>query len=353
MILYDFRYYIYPGERRSSGGSGPGPTNLSAKDERGQSQSPHSAPPSSHGGNPGPLSLQSAQQQKLKSSSSGSQPANLSSQKSSVSIKQELKGEEKEMKVKQEGQKPTMETQGPPPPPTSQYYLHPPYMGPGFGFDPSLPYRNMLVPSSPYNNPYHLQMSRFPTPEDLSRNTKALDLLQHHASQYYNTHKIHELSERAMKSPTSNVKVSVSSPNMQPQSQQQQQQQQQQQAQQNSSANNLSGVGSGSASNPQAGGNPQSGSSGSGGPPSSAGLNLQQAPINPNQSPGAIALNQNKALGDKGDRVGGPPGSELGKDGAPVGSRSPPPQRHVHTHHHTHVGLGYPMYPTPYGGKIL
>lgn len=32
-------------------------------------------------------------------------------------------------------------------------------------------------------------------------------------------------------------------------------------------------------------------------------------------------------------------------------SRSPPPQRHVHTHHHTHVGLGYPMYPAPYGGK--
>lgn len=34
-------------------------------------------------------------------------------------------------------------------------------------------------------------------------------------------------------------------------------------------------------------------------------------------------------------------------------SRSPPPQRHVHTHHHTHVGLGYPMYPAPYGGKFL
>ncbi|GBP06657.1 hypothetical protein EVAR_71785_1 [Eumeta japonica] len=32
-------------------------------------------------------------------------------------------------------------------------------------------------------------------------------------------------------------------------------------------------------------------------------------------------------------------------------SRSPPPQRHVHTHHHTHVGLGYPMYPAPYGSE--
>lgn len=115
-----------------------------------------------------------------------------------------------------------METQGPPPPPTSQYYL--PFMGPGgnpFYPDPSHPmYRNMLVPTAPYNAFNHLQMARFPTPEDLSRNqgTKALDLLQQHA-QYYNTHKIHELSERhsQMKSPTSNPKIpvtSVSSPNI-------------------------------------------------------------------------------------------------------------------------------------------
>lgn len=117
-----------------------------------------------------------------------------------------------------------METQGPPPPPTSQYYL--PYMGPGgnpFFPDPSHPmYRNMLVPTAPYNTPYHLQMARFSSPEDLSRNpnTKALDLLQQHANQYYNTHKIHELSERVshMKSPTSNNSkmpvTSVSSPNI-------------------------------------------------------------------------------------------------------------------------------------------
>lgn len=117
-----------------------------------------------------------------------------------------------------------METQGPPPPPTSQYYL--PYMGPGgpnpFFPDPSHPmYRNMLVPTAPYNAFNHLQMARFPSPEDLSRNpnTKALDLLQQHANQYYNTHKIHELSERhsQMKSPTSNPKIpvtSVTSPNI-------------------------------------------------------------------------------------------------------------------------------------------
>lgn len=128
----------------------------------------------------------------------------------------DIKSEEKEPKVKQEGQKPTMETQGPPPPPTSQYYL--PYMGPGgnpFFPDPSHPmYRNMLVPTAPYNAFNHLQMARFPSPEDLSRNpnTKALDILQH-ASQYYNTHKIHELSERhsQMKSPTSNPKIPVTS----------------------------------------------------------------------------------------------------------------------------------------------
>lgn len=114
-----------------------------------------------------------------------------------------------------------METHGPPPPPTSQYYL--PYMGPGgnpFFPDPSHPmYRNMLVPAASYNAFNHLQMARFPSPEDLSRNpnTKALDLLQQHANQYYNTHKIHELSERhsQMKSPTSNPKIPVtSSPNI-------------------------------------------------------------------------------------------------------------------------------------------
>jgi hypothetical protein len=153
-----------------------------------------------------------------KSSSSSSSSSSASKSSSS----KDIKTEDKEPKVKQEGQKPTMETQGPPPPPTSQYYL--PYMGPGgnpFFPDPSHPmYRNMLVPSpAPYNASYHLQMARFSSPEDLSRNpnTKALDLLQQHANQYYNTHKIHELSERhsQLKSPTSNPKIPVtSSPNI-------------------------------------------------------------------------------------------------------------------------------------------
>lgn len=200
MISKNFRYFIYPDQRRSSLGGTP--TNLSSKDER-TSQSPTT----SHAG-----STQSSSQH-------GFKPSKSSSMSKSNSGK-EVKSEEKETKVKQEGQKPTMETHGPPPPPTSQYYL--PYMGPGgnpFFPDPSHPmYRNMLVPTTPYNASYHLQMARFPSPEDLSRNpnTKALDLLQQHANQYYNTHKIHELSERVnqMKSPTSNPKIvtSVSSP---------------------------------------------------------------------------------------------------------------------------------------------
>ena len=170
-----------------------------------------------------PQSPSQGQQQSVNNPQSNQPQQQQKGQKPSVTkLKDSMKTEDKEMvKVKQEGQKPTMETQGPPPPPTSQYYLHPPYMNPTpFGFDPNPMYRNMLVPTPSYNaSPYHLQMARYPSPEDLSRNpnTKALDLLQHHASQYYNSHKIHELSERALKSPTSNVKVSVSSPNMPPQ----------------------------------------------------------------------------------------------------------------------------------------
>ncbi|KAL0278404.1 UNVERIFIED_CONTAM: hypothetical protein PYX00_000233 [Menopon gallinae] len=128
--------------------------------------------------------------------------------------KEKAPEEKKEEKVKQEGQKPTMETQGPPPPPTSQYaYIHPSYMqSPHYGalpFDPSHPmYRNinpMLVPG-PYGASPYLGIPRYHAPEDLSRSpsgtTKALDLLQHHANQYYSSHKIHELQERALKSPT-------------------------------------------------------------------------------------------------------------------------------------------------------
>lgn len=83
----------------------------------------------------------------------------------------------------------------------------------GIPFDPGHPmYRGMnpMLVSSYANPPYlHPQLHavpRYHAPEDLSRpqSGKALDLLQHHASQYYShpTHKIHELQERAIKSPT-------------------------------------------------------------------------------------------------------------------------------------------------------
>lgn len=206
----------------------------------------------------------------------------------------EMKMEEKkEKEVKQEGVKPTMETQGPPPPPTSQYaYIHPSYMQQAhYGalpFDPNHPvYRGIMVPGPYSGSPYlHAPMQRYHAPEDLSRApppTKALDMLQHHA-QYYSSHKIHELQERAIKSPTPKTSMASSSP----------------------STNN------------------------SGPPPVQASAQMSapptSQPTNTTPSSGKQTPGENKE------------------------TRSPPPQRHVHTHHHTHVGLGYPMYPAPYGG---
>lgn len=196
--------------------------------------------------------------------------------------------------MKQEGVKPTMETQGPPPPPTSQYaYIHPSYMqSPHYGalpFDPNHVYRGIMMPGYG-SNPYlhHPQLPRY-APEDLSRAPppKALDVLQHHA-QYYSAHKIHELQERAIKSPTPKTSVASSSP----------------------SANNA----------------PQNVSH-------QIGVQ-QQSGVPPSSQPTSTAPST--------------VGKQTSSDGKE--SRSPPPQRHVHTHHHTHVGLGYPMYPAPYGG---
>ncbi|XP_011314594.1 zinc finger protein 608 isoform X2 [Fopius arisanus] len=227
-------------------------------------------------------------------------------------------GKSDDSKNKQEGVKPTMETQGPPPPPTSQYaYIHPgAYMPPqhyaGLPFDPGHPvYRGLspiMVPGPYSGNPYLHQLPRYHAPEDLSRppGGKALDLLQHHANQYYSAHKIHELQERALKSPTPKTSAASASP---------------------------SAAGPTPARPPSG---PPTSVAGPG-PPSGQGQqqNKQQVPGNPQQS----------APGDPGN--GG-----IGKD-----SRSPPPQRHVHTHHHTHVGLGYPLltgqYPAPYGAAVL
>ncbi|KAL7052430.1 hypothetical protein ACKWTF_004864 [Chironomus riparius] len=300
------------------------------------------------------------------------------SSKSNMSREKEMKHEqEKEsFKVKNEGQKPTMETQGPPPPPTNQYYL--PYIGPGgspFFPDPSHSiYRNMLVP--PYNTPYHIPMARFPTPEDLSRNTKALDLLQQHASQYYNTHKIHELNDRVnhLKSPTSsNAKMPPSvipSPNL---------------SSNNPMAGNSSLPSSNSNNsinvnnvniNEKSNNNDDNISEND-----KDMINRQNGPIN--RSPHVESADddgddtnenhdqQNDSKNNDNDRTNSSPSnhsipnpnnmsqmnaSKLSNerndriDASNNLSRtnsSPSTQRHVHTHHHTHVGV-YPMYPAPY-----
>lgn len=231
-----------------------------------------------------------------KNSNSSSAPSKIPPVQSPQLKHSKDKGDEKKDKDgKQEGVKPTMETQGPPPPPTSQYaYIHPtyvqsPHYGPLAAFDPSHPmYRGLMVPGPYSGNPYlHPQIPRYHAPEDLSRApppTKALEMLQHHA-QYFSSHKIHELQERAIKSPTP-TKTSVAS--------------------------------SSPSTNSAPSGPPQSAPSGA--PPTS-------------QSSGTVSSGGKQTPGENKE------------------SRSPPPQRHVHTHHHTHVGLGYPMYPAPYGGR--
>ncbi|KAL3285896.1 hypothetical protein HHI36_000416 [Cryptolaemus montrouzieri] len=243
---------------------------------------------------------QQQQQQSQPSSEPHKSQANpgKSAPQPSPNVKQykEPKIEEKDKKdIKQEGVKPTMETQGPPPPPTSQYaYIHHNYMqSPHYGalhFDPNH-YRGLMVPGPYSTNPYLLntQIPRYHAPEDLSRAqppTKALDMLEHHA-QYYSQHKIHELQERAIKSPTPKTTAASSSP----------------------SAN-------------------------TGGPPS--GPPPQMAASSPMSQP-----------------TNAPPAGGKQTPGANKESRSPPPQRHVHTHHHTHVGLSYPMYPAPYGAAVI
>lgn len=229
-------------------------------------------------------------------------------------------GKGEDSKSKQEGVKPTMETQGPPPPPTSQYaYIHPSYMQPqhysALPFDPGHPvYRSlspMLVPGPYSGNPYLHQLPRYHAPEDLSRppSGKALELLSHHASQYYSTHKIHELQERALKSPTPKTSAASASP---------------------------SSAGPTPARPPSG---PPTSVAGPGPPP----VQGQQPSGKQQGQPGS--QQQPQGAVDTGSGT-------LGKD-----NRSPPPQRHVHTHHHTHVGLGYPLltgqYPAPYGGKPL
>ena len=242
---------------------------------------------------------------------------------------------EKEKEMKNEGAKPTMETQGPPPPPTagSFAYIPPGYLqGNPFGlpFDPSHHlYRQVMVPSpypgSPYMHPGN--MPRFtqppgatPLPEDLSRPSptgpgqasKALDLLQHHAAQYYASHKIHELQERALKSPS-----------------------------------------------PQIGGG-QNISSGISGP-----SNLSSTPSSPSglstQSRSGISSAPSGLDRKSSDlcKETKPSITPLSTPASGTESSRSPPIHHVHTHMHSHTHIGYPIIPTVppqysphYGGKI-
>ena len=125
-IQDDRRYYLYPGDQRR-------------KEECGGKQSQQSKPP----------------------------PQSPKHQTKQEKPQEMVKNEE--AKIKQEGVKPTMETQGPPPPPTSQYaYIHPGYMPPqhygALSFDPGHPvYRGlspMLVPGPYTGNPYLHQLPR-------------------------------------------------------------------------------------------------------------------------------------------------------------------------------------------------
>lgn len=197
--------------------------------------------------------------------------------------------------TRSEGQKPTMETTGPPP--GGYAYLHPGYLTapshfpPPVAFEPvyrglphygGSPYLRFHVPEvgPPRGGP--------PPPSAAQGGPKALDLL-HQVSQHYgsgsggptsspSSHKIHELQERAAASPTGGPK--------------------------GPSGEKTPTEGRGRDIQPQGGL-----------PPTSGAVGAQQ---------GAV---------------------QRGEEGS---SRSPPPLRHLHTHHHTHVGVGYPLY-DPYG----
>ncbi|KAG1706993.1 hypothetical protein GQR58_003622 [Nymphon striatum] len=206
-----------------------------------------------------------------------------------------------EPKSQQEGQKPTMESTGPPLPNNYPYMHHPGSFLPTAylpAFDPNHMYRGMnpmiMSPAGPYGSSpqtsahylppqlrYEVPPSSTPhgqpqmspkRPANIDhRPAKAMDLLQQHANQYYSSQKIQELQDRTNKSPSTR--------------------------------------------------------------PSSPGTST----ISSN------SREKNSTSEPSFSKVDGPLGSDR--------SRSPPTQRHLHTHHHTHVGVGYPLY-DPYGGKL-
>ena len=249
-----------------------------------------------------------------------------------ISVKAEFREKDdvkREVKLEEQGVKPTMETRGPPPGPQTFGYMHPSLLRPGMPpysmpagmsglppphFDPIMASAAMMGSPSPYGLPPYLSpaamamggprppgfpgfpgdplRSPFPglaSPEDVARlgmsgappgmsGTKALDLLQQHASQYYANQKLAELQERALKSPSSSISSSMSSAGMQ------------------------------------------------------------------TASPTVHASKPVTTMAGKDSPT---PTSAASADK----SKSPPPLRHVHTHTHTHIGLGYPLLP-PVAGSL-
>lgn len=224
------------------------------------------------------------------------------------------------------GQKPTMETTGPPPP-ANYAYLHPGYLpshfSPHMAFESV--YRGLPPPygASPYLR-FHVPPPEVPPqapgPPVAPPPPKALDLL-HQVSQHYGNHKIHELQERAVPSPSPHV----------------------------------------GGERPPKGGPPEKGPpvsrGGSEGGPPSAGPPPMMGMGGPDLAKGVLGGpphgGQQGPPGLPPGVAPPPPGGIVGPPNAATdGSRSPPPQRHLHTHHHTHVGVGYPIY-DPYGALIV
>jgi len=226
-----------------------------------------------------------------------------------------------EKESKNEGSKPTMETQGPPPPPTAGSYAYfpqsylqgNPYTLP---FDPNHHiFRQVMVPSpypgSPYMHPGNIPRfsqppSSTPLPEDLSRSNpaapppKPLDILQHHAAQYFASHKIHELQERALKSPSPQI-------------------------------------------------NPNRDCSG---PNQSGGIaNLSSTPASPSPSQGRGNIGTGSTNAERKQPTDltkdvKPSINPLAGSGPGTESSRSPPIHHVHTHMHSHTHIGYPIIPT-------
>lgn len=246
-------------------------------------------------------------------------------------------------KVEDEGMKATMETRGPPPATPTSYagLMHPALMGRPPFYDPGLLAAGIpphllasLYGSNPYLHPGFgapgaMRPPFMPgsggSPEDLSRSaalamaavtslaggnsaTKALDLLQQHANQYYaaavaasaaatmtsssssspSSHKIHELQERALKSP------------------------------------GMAGRGGSGTSSPN--------------------VTARSTPSSSSFNTVTTTSTTTKTSDFASSRKGTPSPRTTTPTGGSR-SRSPPPLRHVHTHTHTHFGLGYPLLP--------